>query len=307
MHRTQQQGLQGAPGIGLLPGFQITEEGVALPLGEEIHQSGALLPFPQPGKPPGHLHGRNARQAVFCELHLAHILGQGMVAGHQSQPGLGTDALQAAKAVHVTFQRHQSRIHRHAAVAKLLGQHIAAAVGAQLGGCLAAGGQNHPVSEKAPAVGGFHGKFALISANGGNGASALHVDLGPLQGQQKHVQHHGGLLAVWIDPAFLLFLAQKAQLAEKVQHLPGRHILQRLPQKALVIAVKMARPGVHIGEVAPAVAGGQDLFAHPVQSLQQGDLLSGEGFRGSQRRRETGRTAADDEDLCHNCLIHLSA
>ena len=56
-----------------------------------------------------------------------------------------------------------------------------------------------------------------------------------------------------------------------------------------------------VGEVAPAVAGGQQLAAYPALPLQQRHPVPGVG-ESRQRRHQAGGPAADDADLTHGAV-----
>ena len=52
-----------------------------------------------------------------------------------------------------------------------------------------------------------------------------------------------------------------------------------------------------VGQIAPAVAGGQQLAPHPALPFQQDDAAA--IFRGGQRRHHAAGAAADNDNVRH--------
>ena len=75
---------------------------------------------------------------------------------------------------------------------------------------LSTAGQDHRISSQCLSIGCFDGVSALISGNLCNGTAAVHLKIQPLQRLQQHVQHHAGLFAVRIHPAFVFLLTKQA-------------------------------------------------------------------------------------------------
>ena len=144
---------------------------------------------------------------------------------------------------------HQRRIQGRTTVAQILQQGIAAAIAAQCRLCLPAAGHHHLVA----------GKGALIRLHRKAGEDLFH----PAAGNQAHAQgaagvqqqilHRGCPQAVRIYTPQILLPGHQTEGGKEIQHRPA---VGRL----------------HIGQIAPAVAGSQQLFARLLQPLQHRDL-----------------------------------
>ena len=232
------------------------------------------------------------------------VLRQHLPAPPQSNAGGVFHALQGAGIGGIGLELHQRRGQRRAVVAQPLGQPIAVQHAAHLAAGGAACGQNDAVHapEDLTALQ-RHGKALPPALQGGDGVAGPQgqpIRLS-LQRQTQHIQHGIGGVGAGIQLAVGLLHRDKAQLVEKAQCFRHRKGLQRRAAEVRVGSVVVSRGGMAVGEVAPAVAGGQQLAAYPALPLQQRHPVPGVG-ESRQRRHQAGGPAADDADLTHGAV-----
>ena len=92
-----------------------------------------------------------------------------------------------------------------------------------------------------------------------------HPRMHALQMQPQHIQHRRRLIAGRIHPAAGVRARGQAQRVKKTQHIGHGHMRQHPAGKARIAKIAGL---AHIGQVAAAVAGSQQLFAHAVAALQ---------------------------------------
>ena len=119
-----------------------------------------------------------------------------------------------------------------------------------------------------------------------------------VQGEAQHIQHGIGGVGEGIDPPAVFLHGEKAQLVKPVQRRLRRKLLQGGADKVRLLPVVMRRGRAGVGQVAAAVAGGQELAADALLPLQQQHLVLGI-LRGGQRGENAGGAAADDKHSFH--------
>jgi len=168
-------------------------------------------------------------------------------------------------------------------VAQRLRQLIAAAITAEVGGSHAAGGQDDAggledlaIEQADPPAGRFFQGLVtqidrLNRLEGNDIGLGLDLDAQVVDFLLQQVDHCGSLLAGRIDPAVFLFPAHQAQVQEKCQSGPDIITMQGPPAKARFPAMIGIWTGQGIGQIAAAIAGGQDFPAQPVIFFQDED------------------------------------
>ena len=172
------------------------------------------------------------------------------------------------------------------------------AVRAAVGGSIAPGGKDHPFCMQNP-LGRGEKKSTLVPAHAGH--LGITAGLYPLivAGKAQSVQYRCGSVAHRVHAPLRIRPAADPKPAEKGFRIGLGKDLRCLGQGA-VIVVQLP---VDVAEIASAVSGEQQLFPHPGQPLQQGDLCPCPGSRVCGGH--AGCAAADDGDLCM-CLGHGS-
>ena len=175
-------------------------------------------------------------------------------------------------------------------MAQIFGQAVAIHDTAHLAARTTACGQNDPLGGKSGCFG-MNSKALRGFSNAGDYLIRSHIYAGALQSVTQDVQYTAGHVAHGIDAAAAFRHGQKTQGGEVLQS--GAYI------KLLQSKITEAGPTVIVGggyiiisEIAAAIAGGQQLAAHPALPLQQQDAVA--AFRGCQGGHHACRTAADD-------------
>ena len=164
----------------------------------------------------------------------------------------------------------------------------------QLGSRGAAAGHDDPVEGSLP-LRQLQGK-AL-------GGPADPLDLGageklhppPFQGEPQHIHHGARLVGVGVDPAGGLRQGHKAQGAEVFQGGLRREGGKGREGEVRILPMVMGGQGGEIRQVAPAVAGGQELSAHPGLALE--NRHPGTLIPGPKGGHHAGGTAADHRNV----------
>ncbi len=116
----------------------------------------------------------------------------------------------------------------------------------------------------------------------------------------QDVQHGRGLQAVGVDAAALQLAADKAERTERLHRLFRRKALQHGGRRGGVAVVARGRR-VPVGQVAAAVARGQQLFAHARIFFKNRDFQPAARFRrpvrGGKSREQACGPAAEDRDV----------
>ena len=279
---------------GLPPQPQPVQHLPPLPVGEEVQL--ADQPLAAGGHRPGDIEDSRAADAVFGEQHLAPVLRHHTAAPADGDAALGLDALQRPGIGGVGLQLHQRGVQHRAVVPQRLGQAIAVHHAAHLAARAAAGGQNDPPGGEGVRLG-LDGEALRRGLHGGDHLPGAHLDTGALQRVAQHVQHAAGHVAHGIDPPAVLADRQQPQRGEVLQRSAHVELLQRVGAEGAVLPVVAVGRGVVIGEVAPPVAGGQQLPPHPALPLQQEHAVP--ALRGGQRRQHAAGAAADDDHIRH--------
>ena len=279
---------------GLPPHAQPVQYLPEVPVGEEIQ--GADQSLAAGGDRAGYIEYGRAADAVLGEQHLTAVFRHGPAAPEDGDAALGLDAFQRPGIGGVGLQLHQGGVQGGAVVPQRFGQAIAVHDAAHLAAGAAAGGENELSGGKSVRLR-PDGEDLRCPLHGGDHLTGAHLDAGVLQPVAQHVQHAAGHVAHRVDPAAVLIDRQQPQGGEILQR--GAHIegAQRISAEAAVLAVVAGGGGVVVGQVAPAVAGGQQLAAHPALPLQQEDAVA--VFRGGQRGHHAPGATADDDHIRH--------
>ena len=118
-----------------------------------------------------------------------------------------------------------------------------------------------------------------------------------MQFQQR--QHVGCLIGIGVHPPGLIGAGVQPQLLKPRQRRGGIHRRQQRPQRGGVGGEVFFRRNGGVVQIAAAVAGSQQLFAHLGVALQHRDAGSGRGLCSRQRSGQSGGTAAQNKDVCH--------
>ena len=166
-------------------------------------------------------------------------------------------------------------------------------------------GQQRAAARGGAAVLRCGGKFA----GEGTHAKAGHF-LSPSLGKGKaqSVQHGGGHVAGRIGAALRVHARRYAEGRKELQHLCRREGGEGGRGKGGVAKVVL-RGGVYVGEIAAAIAGGEQLAPHARLRFEYGGTPA--RARKRHARRQTGRAAADDDGVVPHSTIpsffeHLS-
>ena len=196
------------------------------------------------------------------------------------------------------LQGGQAGVERFQLSAALGGKAGAKAIGAELRACIAAHGADDGIGmERLVAALGTveeDGVAVPVLAQGVDGAASAH-----LHPQPGHVALQQGedvrcLIGIRVDPPGFVGAGVKPQRPEPFQRRGGVHGVQQRGQRLWVCGEITRRCDAGVAEVAPAVAGGQQLFAAAGVAVQHGDAHCPGGGRlcCGQRCRHPGRTAA---------------
>ena len=183
-------------------------------------------------------------------------------------------------------------------MAQPLGQLIAVHHAAHLAACRAACRQDDPVGGEACPGLSVNGKGIPLLFQSRHHAAGAQVNGAVLQREAQHVQHAARHVAEGVDTAAVLGGGHKAAEGKPVQRILHGEGLQREAAEIRLLSVIVWGSGMAVGEVAPAVAGGQQLAAHTGLPLQQRHRMA--VLRRCQRRHHAGGAAADHQYL-HDC------
>ena len=117
-----------------------------------------------------------------------------------------------------------------------------------------------------------------------------------LEREAEHVEHAGRLIGERVDLAVRLRDGQKAKGAEIGERRADVEARERGLGEGRGAAVVARDTGAEIGQIAAAVAGGQQLAADATLPLKQRDLICGI-LRRAERGHHAARPAANDEHL----------
>ena len=186
-------------------------------------------------------------------------------------------------------------------MAQGLEQGVPVADAPQLRPGAAAAGDDDPVGPEGFLPGG-DGEAALAPAYRRHRVARPDFHARGFQGEAQHIQHGVGGVGQGIDPPGLVRRGgEQTQVLKQGQGVRRGQGVQRRTHKIRVRPVVMGRPGVPVCQIAPAVAGGQQLPAHPGLPLQQHHpVVRGPGRRISSH--QPGGPAADDRDCFHRFL-----
>ena len=180
-------------------------------------------------------------------------------------------------------------------VAQFFGQPVTG-IGAALHlGSAAAAGDDHPVAGILPAIG-FHQKFAICLPDMTYLLVGLdlHLPVGGLHFQ--HPGHAGSLIAVRIHPAIPV-PGINTQQRKETDGVRNGKLLNDLPGKTGIRTPVAGGLLLYIGEIAPAVAGGENFFRRLAVLLQHGHRRALAG--GPDGRRQPGGAASDNYHTIH--------
>ena len=145
----------------------------------------------------------------------------------------------------------------------------------------------------------MYGVAALALPQGAYRAAGAQLYLVPLQMQLQQRQHIGGLIGIGVHPPGFIGAGVQPQLPKPRQRRGGIHRRQQRPQRGGVGGEIFFRRNGGVVQIAAAVAGSQQLFAHLGVALQHRDAGSGRGLCSRQRSGQSGGTAAQNKDVCH--------
>ena len=192
------------------------------------------------------------------------------------------------------------RAHLPAAVGGKAG---AEAVRAELRPGSAAHGADDGICPQAfgAALGGgkLHRVAALALPQGAYRAAGAQLYGVPLQMQLQQRQHVCRLIGIGVHPPSLIGAGVQPQLLKPRQRCGGIHRRQQRPQRGGVGGEVFFRRNGGVVQIAAAVAGSQQLFAHLGVALQHRDAGSGRDLCSRQRSGQSGGTAAQNKDVCH--------
>ena len=270
--------------------------------GEEIQLHRRVLRAAPGGKQAGQLHDADAGKPVVGELHLAHLLGEHPVAVQQAGGGLGADARKALVRL-CALQSGQAGVKGAHLPAAVGGKAGAEAVRAELRPGGAAHGADNGICPQAfgAALGvrKLHGVAALALPQGAYRAAGAQLYLVPLQMQLQQRQHVCRLIGIGVHPPGFIGAGVQPQLLKPRQRRGSIHRRQQRPQRGGVGGEIFLRRNGGVVQIAAAVAGSQQLFAHLGVALQHRDAGSGRGLCSRQRSGQSGGTAAQNKDVCH--------
>ena len=266
--------------------------GEGVPVGQVLQQIQGDLHtgdvFRQVG---GQVEHADARQAAIPKEHLAALLVQGLARRQQGGLGPHPHALEGAQAFLRAFQGREGRAQLCDPVAQGLGQSVAAPLPAVLGRGLTPAGQDAPSAPKALPLGAFQAEAPCLPGQGGHAPIASQGDTQLLAGLAEDLEHSRRLEVPGVDAALAVGAAQQAHGLELLQDAAGRAGFQQGGGQGHVPVV-VGGPGVQVGQVAAAVACGQQLLPRLGVALQHhdadgpplGPLGFGGGLGGHQPR-----------------------
>ena len=279
---------------GLPPQAQPVQHLPRLPVREEVQR--ADQPLAAGGHRPGDVEDRRTADTVFSEQHLAAVLRHTLAAPEDGDAALGFDALQRPGVGGVGPQLHQGGVQHGAVVPQHFGKAIAVHDAAHFAAGGSAGGQYDLPRGKDLRLG-PDGEALRYSLYGGDRLSGADLDAGALQRVAQHVQHAAGHVAHGVHPAAVLADRQQSQCGKILQRCACVKGAQRVGAEAAVLSVIAGGGDVVVGQVAPAVAGGQKLAPYPALPFQQDDAAA--VFRGGQRGDHAAGAAADNDNIRH--------
>ena len=127
-----------------------------------------------------------------------------------------------------------------------------------------------------------------------------------LEGEAQDVHHAVGGIRQGIDPSAELLHRHEAEAAEEVQGRLRRESAEGGQGEVRRLAVVVFGRGAGVGEIAAAVAGGEELAPHALLPLEKGHAARGILRRG-ERGHHAGGPGADDDDLFHSNPSSFSA
>ena len=254
------------------------------------------------GKQAGQLHDADAGKPVVGKLHFAHFFSQHPVAVQQAGSGLGADARKALVWL-CALQGGQAGVKGAHLPAAVGGKAGAEAVRAELRPGSAAHGADNGICPQAfgAALGvcKLHRVAALALAQGAYRAAGAQLYGAPLQMQLQQRQHVCRLIGIGVHPPGFIGAGIQPQLLKPRQRRGGIHRRQQGAQCGGVGGEVLFRRNGGVVQIAAAVAGSQQLFAHLGVALQHRDADSGRGLCSRQRSGQSGGTAAQNKDVCH--------
>ena len=267
-----------------------------LDAGEQVEDDARrLLALQRDGGGAAQLQDRRPRDAVVGEQELPRLAAQHLVAAAHLAPALEADPLQLAQEVGAQAQRDQRRHRLHQAVAQRGRQALPRAVAAELRAGPAAAGQDQAPGRKLAPGGQRQGEAVLGGGDPLDLVARAHVDLEPLQFPAQDVQYRRRLPRAGIDPRPPPRTTQAMPSSSKKLDGAGRREAgQHRGDEGAVAAVEPGEGAVGVGEVAAAVAGGQQLLADAVLALEQHDLGAVAG--GADGGHHPRAAAADHRD-----------
>ena len=285
---------------GLPPPVQPVQHLLKLPVGEEVQHAAQSLAAGGHGA--GEVEDGGTADAVLGEQHLAAVFRHGLSAPADGDAALRLDALQRTGVGGVGFQLDEGGVQRCTVVPQALCQLVAVHDAAHLAAGAAAGGENElsggegvRLRPHGEAVGGF--------LHGGDCLPGDDLDVGLLQRVAQHVQHAARHVAHGIDAAAVLGDGQQTEGGKVLQGAPYVEGVQRVGAEA-VAAVIAGGGDVVVRQVAPPVAGDQQLAPHAALPLQQRDAAA--MLCGGQCRHHAAGSAADDDNVpAHFCASSL--
>ena len=237
-----------------------------------------------------------AGNARLGKLHLARVLQQRSAVCAQTDAAVGPDALQPPDGGRVRADLREAGVQRRAAVAELRKKLVAGHRSAQRLSRAAAAGNDQLISKIRAAVRArdlIAARFFLHALRV-EAADELHARL--RSGEPQHVHNAVGLIGQGIDPPGRLCRGQKAQRVEKVQRRRPVKARKRGAGKARVLSVIVHRGQVEVRQVAPAVAGGEQLAPDARLPFENGDGIPFI-LRGGKRGHQSAGSAAENQNL----------
>lgn len=225
--------------------------------------------FPRPLQPRGQVQNTDAGNAALAKDHFAAFTGRLPAPHPQSGPSLAAHALQRGCELFRAGKRGKGGAQQGKAVAQFLGQPVPASLAAVLRAGLSPARQQAFFRPQPPALRHLQQKAPLAGGDihhrgtGGKGDAPL-----PASAPQR-LQHCRCLGIAGIHPALPVRAGQQAQVRKGPHDPLGRVLRQQFPRQRRVPVV-MGRADVEVCQVAPAIAGGQQLFPGLGVPLQQG-------------------------------------
>ena len=267
--------------------------GLAAVQGAQQIQVDGESPLPRRGGP-GDLKDRRTADAEVRELYLALALRQDALAPAEGDGGVRPDALEGADEGGVRLHLDESGIEGRAAVAQGLQKLVAAHAAPQLAPGEAPGAEDDLLRRQGLLRRG-DGEAPLRFPEVRDLKARAGGDPGLVQGEAQDIHHAARLVREGVDPAPGLRHREKAQAVEEVQGGGDIEAGEGIGGEIRGLAVVVGGRELEIRQVAAAVAGGQQLAAHPGLPLQQRHGMA--PLPGGERRHHPGGPAADDQNF----------